>query len=77
MINAATVAFSNAGSVSLNGITCAVAVVRRMSGELVVDPSEEEEEVDPQGVSRSFLPGTWATRGRPRHVCTHLGRKSE
>ena len=45
MINAVTVAFLNAGSVPLNGIICSVAVVRRMGGELVVDPWEKEEEV--------------------------------
>lgn len=44
MINAATLAFLNAGSVPMKGIVCAVAVGRTVGGELVVDPSEEEVE---------------------------------
>ena len=38
MINAAPVVFLNAGSVPLNGIISAMAVVRKMGGELAVDP---------------------------------------
>ena len=49
MINAAAVAFLNAGSVPLNGIICAVAVVRKMGRELAVDSSEDKEEVEATG----------------------------
>ena len=49
MINAATLAFLNAGSVPMKGIVCAVPVGRRVGGELVVDPSEEEVEVEATG----------------------------
>ena len=49
MINAATLAFLNAGSVPMKGIICAVPVGRRVGGELVVDPSEEEVEVEATG----------------------------
>ena len=50
MINAATLAFLNAGSVPMKGIICAVPVGRRVGGELVVDPSEEVEvEVEATG----------------------------
>ena len=38
MINAAAVPFLNAGSVPLNGIICSMAVVRKIGGELAVDP---------------------------------------
>jgi len=49
MINAATLAFLDAGSVPMKGIICAVAVGRRVGGELVVDPSEDEDEVEAAG----------------------------
>ncbi|EDR06501.1 uncharacterized protein LACBIDRAFT_299954 [Laccaria bicolor S238N-H82] len=49
MINAATLAFLNAGSIPMKGIICAMPVGRRVGGELVVDPSEEEVEVEATG----------------------------
>jgi exosome complex component RRP46 len=55
MINAATLAFLNAGSVPMQGIICAVAVGRRVGGELVVDPSGEEEEVEAAGCFAFFV----------------------
>ncbi|KIK02621.1 hypothetical protein K443DRAFT_677466 [Laccaria amethystina LaAM-08-1] len=74
MINAATLAFLNAGSVPMNGIICAVAVGRRVGGELAVDPSEEEE--DATGCFAFFVtrklghPGTTAS-------CVHTSWKEQ
>ena len=77
MINAAPVVFLNAGSIPLNGIICAMAVVRKMGGELAVDPGGGRGGGGHRGVSRSLLRGTCITMGLPRHVCTRLGRKGE